>query len=224
VTELQTTTSSSWSTPQAIALVVFSLLLGACGGWLIRRSFTALPHGARQFASARAPNVPPGGPVPPSFSSVPSAPSPKDLKMAADSQAAPLLEQLNADPGNAELLAKVGNIYYDAKQYPTAIDYYERSLKLQPTDTAVRTDLGTAYWYEGDADAAIREFQKALSYEPSKANALFNLGIVKWKGKNDALAAIEDWQKLLATNPGFAARAKVEYLITQARDSLDKKP
>lgn len=103
-----------------------------------------------------------------------------DLRKAVDSEAAPLLEQLKSSPTDAGLLARLGNIYYDAKQYPQAIDYYERCLKSQPVDTSVRTDLGTAYWYKGDADTAIMEFNKALSYEPTKADTLFNLGIVKW--------------------------------------------
>jgi tetratricopeptide (TPR) repeat protein len=151
-------------------------------------------------------------------------PSPEELRKAADSQAAPLVEQLKADPTNAALLAQVGNLYYDAKQYPVAIEYYERSLKSSPKDASVRTDLGTAYWYKGDADTAIGEFQRALADEPDQANALFNLGIVKWNGKHDAAGAIADWKKLLATNPSFPARAKVEDLIAQAQNSLDKRP
>jgi len=47
--------------------------------------------------------------------------------------------------------------------------------------------MATAYWYTGNADTAIAEFQKSLSYDPNKANTLFNLGIVEWQGK------IEKW-------------------------------
>jgi cytochrome c-type biogenesis protein CcmH/NrfG len=135
----------------------------------------------------------------------------------ADTQAAPLLESLQADPNNPELLTRIGNIYYDVKQYPTAIEYYERSLKLQPANAAVRTDMGTAYWYTGKADTALAEFNKALTYEPNKATTLFNLGIVKWQGKNDAKGAIADWQKLLDTNPNYTARDKVQQFIDQAK-------
>jgi cytochrome c-type biogenesis protein CcmH/NrfG len=144
-------------------------------------------------------------------------PTPDQLKKMADMQAAPLLESLKSDPNNPELLTRIGNIYYDVKQYPVAIDYYERSLKLQPANAAVRTDMATAYWYSGNADTALAEFNKALTYEPNKANTLFNLGIVKWQSKNDAAGAIAVWQKLLDTNPNYEARDKVQQMIAQAQ-------
>ena len=224
MTELRTTASNSWSVTQAAALALASLLVGVSVGWMVHNS-------ARREAPKAAPVVPALAPpavrdtsLTPTLSSAPPTLSPMDLKTAADSQAAALVEQLKADPANAALLTKIGNIYYDAKQYPTAIDYYQRSLRLQPSDTSVRTDMGTAYWYDGEADSAIAEFQKVLSYEPNKANALFNLGIVKWKGKNDPAGAIAAWQKLLTANPGFEARAKVEDLIAQAQATMTKKP
>jgi tetratricopeptide (TPR) repeat protein len=99
------------------------------------------------------------------------APTPAQMQKMADTQAAPLIEKLKADPSNAALLASIANIYYDTQQYPTAIDYYQRALKIEPANAGVRTDMATAYWYTGDADTAIAEFEKSLSYEPNKANA-----------------------------------------------------
>ncbi len=104
------------------------------------------------------------------------------MKALADSQAAPLLEQLKTAPTDPALLANIGNVYYDAQQYPTAIDYYGRSLQSAPDNVSVRTDLGTAYWYSGNADAAIAALNKALTYQPTNANTLFNLGLVSGKG------------------------------------------
>jgi tetratricopeptide (TPR) repeat protein len=216
VTELTTTTSKSWSAPQAFALAVFALLLGVCGGWMIRRSVAATPAETNQVASPAAPTSLPATPVNPNLNSVPAVPGAAELKQAADTQAAPLLEKLKADPNNAALLTQVGNLYYDAKEYPTAIDYYQRSLKLQPADTSVGTDLGTAYWYSGDADAAIKQFNKVLSIAPTKADTLFNLGIVEWQGKKDNKAAVAAWQKLLNTNPDYNNKDGVLQLIAQA--------
>ena len=119
---------------------------------------------------------------------------------------------------------KIGNIYYDAQQFPTAIDYYQRALKVQPANTGVRTDMATAYWYTGNADAAIAEFQKSLSYEPNKANTLFNLGIVEWQGKMDIDKATAAWQKLLDTNPNYEGKDKVLELMAQAKKHSGVKP
>jgi tetratricopeptide (TPR) repeat protein len=226
VTELKTSSSKSWSPQLAMALAFFSLLLGVCGGWIIRRSLAAaVPQAVQVSPAERNARQPVGGQpaAPVGSGAVLANPSAQQLKLAADSQAGPLLAELRSQPTNAALLTKLGNLYYDAEQYPIAIEYYQRSLALQPADASVRTDLGTAFWYQGDADDAIGELQKALSYEPNKANTLFNLGIVKWKGKHDAAGAIAEWQKLLATNPRFDNRSRVEELLAEAKASSELK-
>jgi cytochrome c-type biogenesis protein CcmH/NrfG len=151
-------------------------------------------------------------------------PSPAEMQKMADTQAGPLIEKLKADPTNSELLANIGNVYYDARQFPTAIEYYQRALKVEPANTGVRTDMATAYWYTGNADAAIAEFQKSLSYEPNKANTLFNLGIVEWQGKMDIDKAVAAWQKLLDTNPNYEGKDKVLELMAQAKKHSGVKP
>ena len=138
-------------------------------------------------------------------------------------QAAPMLEKLKADPKNTALLISVGNLYYDAKQYPTAIDYYKRLLAVTPADAAVRTDMATAYWFLSDADTAIAEFNKALSYAPNNPNTLFNLGLVQWKAKSDSKSAIANWQKLLATSPNYSEKAQVEQMLAEVKQQLAAK-
>ena len=142
----------------------------------------------------------------------------------ADKQAAPLVEQLKADPGNARLLAQIGNTYYDTQQYPSAIDYYQRTLQVAPKDASVRTDMATAFWYTGNADTAIAEFNRALGDEPNKPNALFNLGVVQWQGKMDVKGALATWQRLLDTNPNYDGRAKVLELMEQVNKHAGLSP
>lgn len=191
------------------------LLVGIAGGWLIHGSQS--PEATGDAASASAQPAIGTGTEPP----VPPA---ARLKEIADVQTAPLLERLKSDPNSVDLLVNIGNSYYDAQQYPTAIEYYQRILKLQPANTDVRTDMATAYWNTGNADTAITEFRKALSYEPNKANALFNLGIVLWQGKTDANAALATWQKLLDTNPNYQGKDKVLEVMAQAKQHAGIKP
>jgi tetratricopeptide (TPR) repeat protein len=146
------------------------------------------------------------------------------MKRTADTQAEPLLTQLKADPGNSALLAQIGNVYYDAQQFQTAIEYYEQVLKVKPHDSSVRTDTATAYWYLGNADTAIAEFNRALASEPNKPNALFNLGVVEWQGKMNVDAALAAWQKLLDTNPNYENKAKLLELMAQVKKHSGLKP
>lgn len=208
------TTSGSWNSVQAYSVAVLCLLVGIAAGWFIRGSQSPATATAAASATTQAPAA----------MGESAQPTPEQMKKMADTQAAPLVKQIESDPNNADLLAKVGNIYYDTQQYPVAVDYYQRFLKLQPTNTNVRTDLATAYWYMGNVDNAIAEFNKTLSYEPNKANALFNLGVVKWQGKMDVNGAVAAWQKLLDTNPTYENKDKVEQLIAQARKHSGMKP
>lgn len=202
--------ATSWTGVQAYTLAVVCLLLGVAGGWFIRGSQTPAAPAANVGSAATA--------------TANAQPTPEQMKKMADTQAAPLLEQLKSNPNDPELLGKIGNIYYDVQDYPTSIAYYQRVLKVQPANADVRTDLATAYWYTGNPDSAIQEFNKALSYQPNKANTLFNLGVVQWQGKMDIKSAVATWQKLLATNPDYENKDRVKQLIAEAEKHTNVKP
>ena len=214
----QATTTEQWTSVQAYVLAVICLLVGIAGGWFIRGSQSPA-SAATQMPSATAP-----APAPAMANPSAQMPSPAQMQKMADTQAGPMLEQLKSDPNNAGLLASIANVYYDAQQFPTAIDYYQKALKIDPKNTSVRTDMATAYWYTGNADTAIAELQKSLSFEPNKPNTLFNLGIVEWQGKMDIDKAVATWQKLLDTNPNYEGKGKVLELIAQAKKHAGVKP
>ena len=219
MTDTNRASSSSieqWTSVQAYVLAVICLLVGIAGGWLIR--------GSQSPATAAAETTTASAAAPAMGDQAAQAPTPAQMQKMADTQAAPLLDKLKADPNNAALLANIGNVYYDTQLYPAAIDYYQRVLKIQPANAGVRTDMATAYWYNGDADSAIVEFQKSLSYEPNKPNTLFNLGIVQWQGKMDIDKAVATWQKLLDTNPNYEGKEKVVELMAQAKKHSGVKP
>jgi tetratricopeptide (TPR) repeat protein len=198
-------TSNDWTSFQAYALSVLCLVIGLAGGWFIRGSESTTPSASMPTAAASQDTAATG------------QPTPEQLRRMADKQASPLLDELQKDQANPELLARVGNVYYDAQQYPLAIDYYQRALKVKPADASVRTDMATAYWYTGSADTAIAEFNRALADEPNKPNALFNLGVVQWQGKMDIKGALATWQRLLDTNPNYEGKAKVVELMAQVK-------
>ncbi len=206
--------STGWTNTQAYVMALICLLLGLAVGHLLRGSAGSQAQPAAVTGAAPTEGMPGGQNT---GGGVGQQITPEQLKVMADTQAAPLIERLKSEPKNARLLAEIGNLYYDAQQYRLAVAYYQRSLQIQPGNTNVRTDLGTAMWYLGDPDRAIDEFNTVLKAEPTKVNALMNLGVVEWQGKMNVPAAIAAWEKLLATNPNFEGRQKVEQLIRQAK-------
>lgn len=205
----RTSSRENWTSVQAYVLAVVCLLAGVAVGWLFRGSQSPAGDAPIQIASAAAPAGTGAG--------TNLQPTPEQMKKMADTTAAPQLEKLKSDPNNPDLLASIGNTYYDVQIYPTAIDYYQHALNARPEDVSIRTDMATAYWYTGNVDGAIAEFNKALTYDPNKANTLFNLGIVKWRGKMDIDGAVAAWQKLLETNPNYEGKDKVLDMIAQAK-------
>jgi tetratricopeptide (TPR) repeat protein len=199
-----------WTSVQAYTLAVVCLVVGVAGGWLVRGSQAPAAVAAAAVTAPDATNT--------------AQPNPEQMKRTADAQVEPLLVQLKADPGNPALLAQIGNVYYDAQQFETAIEYYQQALKVKPHDSSVRTDLATAYWYLGNADTAIAEFNRALASEPNKPNALFNLGVVEWQGKMNVDAALAAWQKLLDTNPNYENKTKLLDLMAQVKKHSGLKP
>jgi tetratricopeptide (TPR) repeat protein len=213
MTDMNNSARKQWTAQWALVLMAVCLMAGIAGGWAVRGA--SLPE---QPSNAKVQSAPPAAAL--SAPSAVQSPSPDQLKAAADNQAASMIAKLNADPKNLDLLTSIGNLYYDAQQYPVAINYYGRELQIKPSDTAVRTDMATAYWYMGNADTAIAEFKKALTYAPTNPNTLFNLGLVKWQGKHDSVGAIAEWKKLLAANPNYEGKDKVQQMLSDVEKQV----
>jgi tetratricopeptide (TPR) repeat protein len=118
------------------------------------------------------------------------------------------------DPKNIESRVQLGNLFFDAEQYPQAITWYEQALALNPADTNVSTDLGVAYYYTNQPDRALAQFDKSLANEPKHIKTLLNIGIVRAFGKNDLPGAAKAWEEVVAISPdspeGQAAKKGLE--------------
>ncbi len=103
------------------------------------------------------------------------------------------------DPKANELL---GNAYFDAENYVEAGKYYEFSLKNNPEDISVRTDLGLTFYLRQpqDLDRAISEYQASLSIKPNDEATLQNLAIAQ-KEKGDKSGFDLTVNKLREINP-----------------------
>jgi cytochrome c-type biogenesis protein CcmH/NrfG len=190
---------SVWQATQVYAMAAVCLLIGLAIGYLFRGSQSPAP------------------PVPEASVSQPAAmaggmgghmPSLEEMKQMADKKAAPLFEKLKGDPNNSDLLIQVGNIYKATHQFKDAAGYYDKALQVDPKNVAIRTEMASCLYYGGDVDGAISQLQQSLHYDPKDANSLFNLGMIKWQGKQDSKGALAAWQELLKSNPQLSADRK----------------
>jgi cytochrome c-type biogenesis protein CcmH/NrfG len=212
--QLQSTKDSDWSSTQAYVLAVFCLLLGVGLGYLFRGS--AAPATAQASAVGAAQSVGNGN------NNVPQQQNSADVQAAVAQAAAPLLDAVSKNPNDFDSLAKLGNVLYDGQQYAGAIQYYERALAIHPENPDVRTDMGTAYWYSGNADKAIEAMTTSLKYRPGHPQTLFNLGWVRWQGKQDPKGAITAWEQLLKAYPDYPQKQQVEQYIAKAKEHASR--
>jgi cytochrome c-type biogenesis protein CcmH/NrfG len=193
--------TSSWTNVQVYTAIAVVLVVGGLGGYLLHNSGSSADSSTAASTSA---SLPP--------SQIPSSPA---QMLSTETQ--PLLARLQTNPKDVPALIELGNIYYDASQWSDAIVYYTRALNETPTNPDVRTDMGIAYFNSGDPDRALKEFDHALKDDPRHTQTLFNVGVVKMNGKNDAKGAIAAWESLLSIDPAYKDRAKVETLLSQAK-------
>lgn len=148
-----------------------------------------------------------------------SMPTLEQMQQMANEQAEPLLAKLKSDPTNVGLLNQIGTIYRSTHQFKEGATYYEKALQIAPNNVAARTDMASCLFYQGDVDGALEQLQRALQYDPKDANSLFNLGMIRWQGKNDPKSAVAAWEQLLKSNPTLpeARRAEVKKLIAQMK-------
>src|SRR5208337_4892225 len=86
-------------------------------------------------------------------------PTMEQMKALADAKAAPLLEKLKTTPNDAGLLAQVGSIFSSMHQFKEAARYYDKSLKLDPKNVPIRTELASSLYYSGDVDGALAQLE-----------------------------------------------------------------
>ncbi|HEY1423042.1 MAG TPA: tetratricopeptide repeat protein [Candidatus Acidoferrum sp.] len=194
-------------------LCVAAIVVGLAIGYFVV-GVRKTPAPVRTSVGVSKPGMMPGGhPVP----------TMEQMKAMADVKAPPLLEKLKGDPKNAKLLAQVAALYNSTHQFKDAANYYNRALQVDSKNVTTRTDLASNLYYQGDTDGAIRELQKALKYSPNDVNALFNLGMIKFKGKDDAAGAIAVWQQLMKAHPDLDRKPVVEQMIEEAKQKIAAK-
>jgi cytochrome c-type biogenesis protein CcmH/NrfG len=210
--------SPLWKPAQTYTMAAVCLLIGLVIGYFLRGSASQTPTTVATEPASQ-PGPAPSSQDPHAGMGQKHMPTLDEMKQMADKQATPLLTQLQKEPNNADLLNKVGTLYRATHQFKTAIDYYQKSLAINPKNVGARTDMASCMYYLGDVDGALAQLNKSLTYDPRHAGTLINIGIIKWKGKNDVDGAVAAWEKLLKLNPAFENKAMIEHMIEEAKQS-----
>jgi len=129
-----------------------------------------------------------------------------------------LSAKIKQNPRDFDSIVELANLNFDQKNYGDAVNLYKTALEVRPDALNVRTDMGTAMFYQERFDDAIAEFQQVLQSDPKNAQALFNLGVTMLHGKNDPKRALEYWERMIAANPNHPQAAFVKEQIQKLKE------
>lgn len=195
-----------WRPKVVYGMATVCLLLGLALGYLLRGSESPA-------AKAGPPTEPKTAEAVAQSTGMPSL---EQMKAMANRKVEPLLAKLKSDPKNKDLLIEIASFYKSAHLFKEAAGYLDRALQSDPKNIAIRTEMASCLYFDGNVDGALATLQESLRENPKDANSLFNLGLIRWKGKNDAAGAIAAWKELLKTNPKLDKKPIVERMIAEA--------
>jgi tetratricopeptide (TPR) repeat protein len=132
------------------------------------------------------------------------------------------------DPKNADAAVQLANTYFDAERYTDAIKWYSQALDVEPANPDASTDLGVSYYYTGQTDRALEQFEASLKIDARHTKTLLNKGIVLAFGKQDLAGASEAWKQVVALAPesaeGRAAQRALEGIASAAHTGAAAPP
>jgi cytochrome c-type biogenesis protein CcmH/NrfG len=201
-------TGSAWRPEVVYGMAFVCLILGVLVGYLVRGSASS-PIVSTESAGRNVASAASGAPQP--------TPTLDQVKQLAERQVRPVLDELKKDPENENLLIRAAYLYKSTHQFSEAASYFAKALAIDPKNVSARTEMASCLYYGGDVDGALAQLNQSLRYDPKDVNSLFNLGMIQWKGKNDAASAIATWQELLRRHPDLDRRITVEQMIAEAR-------
>lgn len=70
---------------------------------------------------------------------------------------------------------------YQQKDYPRAVNLYERFLREHPASASAHYNLGNCYYRLQNYPQAVLHYERALKYNPADDDARFNLSLVRTK-------------------------------------------
>jgi tetratricopeptide (TPR) repeat protein len=128
-------------------------------------------------------------------------------------------QMLQIAPNNPDALHLLGLIFHQAGKFETAVDLISRAISVKPSGP-MYYNLGVSLQAQGNLDAAVSNYRRALAIKPRDAKALANLGAaLKIQGQLDAAA--ESFRRALAINPGDAGVHNNLGVVLQGQGDFD---
>lgn len=126
----------------------------------------------------------------------------------------PLKRANDLDPNDKEIIATLGNAYFDIGYFKKdnealarSREYYEPLLKARPDDVETRTDLGLTYFLAEppDLETAVGQFEMSLAADPKHEKTLqfYIQALAKLDRVDKARSALAKLKEVNPKNPAI---------------------
>ena len=113
-----------------------------------------------------------------------------------------LMAKISANPKDIASLQSLGDIYFAAADYKTAIGWEEKILAVDPKNQVALLAAGAAQFNQGDKAAAKKHWLKAAALYPNVAEVHYDLGFLYLSQTPPDLAkATAEWERVIAIDP-----------------------
>jgi Flp pilus assembly protein TadD len=124
---------------------------------------------------------------------------------------------IQRDPENVDLQVQLANTYYDASDWKSAAEAYEKTLPKKGSDPNLVTDLGSCYRNLGQFDKALEMYQKAQAVQPTHSQSLLNTVLVYTFDLKDAAKAQAAFDRLKKEHPEVPRLEDLQMRISALR-------
>ena len=133
---------------------------------------------------------------------VPSTTAQDSIVPLDTARVAELTAIVQQDPNNTDALFELGEMFFEAAEWQTSIDWLTRLIAVDPGNLFAMTDIGTANFNLGQPDVAKTTWLKVLEKDPNYVQAHYNLGFLYANVEpQDLEAAQREWETVVRLAP-----------------------
>lgn len=124
-----------------------------------------------------------------------------------------LKSRLKDKPNDPDILWRLGDAYFDSKQFAEAETTYKKAIEFKPNETDIYNDLGLSAHYLGKPSEGLRYVEEGIKKNPYHQRIWLTKGFILAYGMGDLDGAKTAWEKANALNPeSQVGKAAAEFL------------
>ncbi|WKZ31707.1 MAG: tetratricopeptide repeat protein [Thermodesulfobacteriota bacterium] len=126
---------------------------------------------------------------------------------------ADLESRLKESPGSPDIMWRLADAYFEARQFEQASTYYKRVVDMGSGETDVYNGLGISLHYMGKSAEGLTYIEDGIKKNPYHQRIWLTKGFILAYGLGDMEGAKAAWEKATVLNPeSQVGKAAAEYL------------